>query len=64
MKRRPFGEAIFNEAGQKKFISPKAVFVRLLCAAGHLIKHTSQLLVSAVPKERLDSWMLHRVNTP
>jgi hypothetical protein len=53
-----------NEAGQKKFISPKAAFVNLLCAAGLLIKHTSQLLGSPVPKERLDSWNLHRVNTP
>jgi hypothetical protein len=53
-----------NEAGQKKFISPKAVFVRPLGAAGHLIKHASQLLVSAAPNERLDSRNLHRVNTP
>jgi hypothetical protein len=32
---------ILNEAARKGFISPGAVFVNLLGAAGHLIKHTS-----------------------
>jgi hypothetical protein len=47
---------ISNETAWKNFISPKAVFVHLLGAAGHLIKRTSfQILASAAPRDRWDS---------
>ena len=44
---------ISNEAVPKRFISPKALFVNLLGAAGHLIQHAAlQILANAAPRER------------
>jgi hypothetical protein len=55
MRQRTIGEINSNEIVQKKFISPKAVFVYLLCAAAYLIQRTSfRILATAAPGDRLD----------
>ena len=66
MRRRTVREMISNEAGQKKFISPQAVFVDLLGVAGHIWSSTllSRFLPAPRPEIAGILGVSHGVNTP
>jgi hypothetical protein len=65
MKPKTVREMMTNEAGQKKFISRRAVFVNLLGTAGHLIKHSfSRFLPTPRPEIAGIPEVLYGVNTP